>query len=441
MFERDLGRPMKENSLISPNKQRTQLVCSESNSAPKSPVQINPSQDSSEGQAFPSEQNKEQFCYSNIDEQHNQSTLVPKMFENGRMENLGNSDFHRISLEDRRNKVTNDVKNMDHLFNCRFCLALFETEQLLIEHETIHLFANEQEASHMSVNGEEATSTITMSVSGCESIHNSAKELDAFHANVKSNETYYPSTSTTIYPTITSSYQISPKSTLIFNCDLCNISFGSAKYLKEHSSLVHRQTRVNNAPLGIRITSAFSIQRENGSTDTEISQRGQWNDGVLVLDSCNESEQGFAVSGSSASEAPLGRGSGEFGNEYGQNGICLEVNKFRGSETGNRTSIGASNLWFSPSKPSAKETSIFKCRICSIEFKKLEGLKSHAKCHLRPAGYQCSICKRKFTKKWNLDAHMRSHTRERPYECDVCGDRFIMKHHLKRHAETHDKKA
>ena len=80
---------------------------------------------------------------------------------------------------------------------------------------------------------------------------------------------------------------------------------------------------------------------------------------------------------------------------------------------------------------------VYKCRICSKDFKAQDQLKSHMKeDHSGPLPYKCEHCPRAFSQYNNLQRHLRVH-RAKIFKCKLCDREFNEEFYLNMHMGTH----
>ena len=101
------------------------------------------------------------------------------------------------------------------------------------------------------------------------------------------------------------------------------------------------------------------------------------------------------------------------------------------------TNHNSSNRGSHVSRTKQAEEKVFKCSICSGEFKRNEDLKYHMLTHNGVERFKCEICSKEFNHSGNLKYHMLSHTGGKPFMCDICCEGFTESGHLKRHMQTH----
>lgn len=79
----------------------------------------------------------------------------------------------------------------------------------------------------------------------------------------------------------------------------------------------------------------------------------------------------------------------------------------------------------------------FTCEVCGRMFGESHLLKMHMRVHSDQKQYKCSHCSKTFTHGSTLRAHVRTHTGAKPYKCDQCGDAFAQVSSLTYHKRTH----
>lgn len=82
------------------------------------------------------------------------------------------------------------------------------------------------------------------------------------------------------------------------------------------------------------------------------------------------------------------------------------------------------------------KTIIYKCHICSEEFKESRELSKHLVGH--SGMYSCSSCQTTFTTEYELSNHIKCHNgdakyEEKKYECEICHNKFKKKRYLSAH--------
>ena len=80
--------------------------------------------------------------------------------------------------------------------------------------------------------------------------------------------------------------------------------------------------------------------------------------------------------------------------------------------------------------------SVFKCPVCSKQFKKKPYLSVHMHQH-EAERFSCETCGKRFTYKCNLVAHLPVHSDSRDFRCDTCHKTFKHSFALKSHARLH----
>ena len=78
------------------------------------------------------------------------------------------------------------------------------------------------------------------------------------------------------------------------------------------------------------------------------------------------------------------------------------------------------------------------CPSCGKEFRRLDKLEIHLRCHSSDRPYVCNIpnCDKTYKDPTSLQFHKKSHTGARPYVCQECGSGFVKPDHLKRHVNS-----
>ncbi|CAL1533234.1 unnamed protein product [Lymnaea stagnalis] len=79
----------------------------------------------------------------------------------------------------------------------------------------------------------------------------------------------------------------------------------------------------------------------------------------------------------------------------------------------------------------------FTCSLCGRLFGQEHLLKMHMRIHNDHKQFKCSHCDKMFMHSSTLRAHVRTHTKEKPYRCDECGDSFAQISSLTYHRRTH----
>ncbi|XP_077283724.1 uncharacterized protein LOC143909556 [Arctopsyche grandis] len=89
------------------------------------------------------------------------------------------------------------------------------------------------------------------------------------------------------------------------------------------------------------------------------------------------------------------------------------------------------------SRPLIKESTLFKCNICSKSFACKNAHTRHFKSHTRKKSYKCDICLKSFISKRNLVEHINCHSEIKPHKCDTCSKSFNSKSSYNKHLKTH----
>ncbi|KAJ2941987.1 hypothetical protein O0L34_g752 [Tuta absoluta] len=80
------------------------------------------------------------------------------------------------------------------------------------------------------------------------------------------------------------------------------------------------------------------------------------------------------------------------------------------------------------------------CQVCGKRFYTPARLLEHTVVHTRERNWECDICGAKLVSKMAAVYHRRRHTGERPYECVDCGERFISASRRSEHAKRRHNK-
>lgn len=81
---------------------------------------------------------------------------------------------------------------------------------------------------------------------------------------------------------------------------------------------------------------------------------------------------------------------------------------------------------------------MFKCHLCSLEFKRKFNLQRHvSSVHEQDSRFECDACDRKYKRKRDLDRHVNDiHLKVRPFACDVCEMTFAGAEQLRKHRKV-----
>lgn len=81
---------------------------------------------------------------------------------------------------------------------------------------------------------------------------------------------------------------------------------------------------------------------------------------------------------------------------------------------------------------------MFKCHLCSLEFKRKYNLQRHvSSVHEQDSRFECEACDRKYKRKRDLDRHVNDiHLKVRPFVCDDCEMTFAGAEQLRKHRKV-----
>ena len=114
-------------------------------------------------------------------------------------------------------------------------------------------------------------------------------------------------------------------------------------------------------------------------------------------------------------------------------GLNTATSKIRNSRVVRKCSRVKS---ISPRTDDGMSESVFKCQVCSKQFKKKPYLSIHMHQH-KAERFSCEICGKRFTYKCNLTAHLPIHSDSRDFRCNICHKTFKHGFALKSHVRMH----
>lgn len=79
----------------------------------------------------------------------------------------------------------------------------------------------------------------------------------------------------------------------------------------------------------------------------------------------------------------------------------------------------------------------FICQVCGQAFTSSVDLTTHGKCHDGVKMFTCNICYNVFANDASLERHMKRHSTDKPFGCTICQKTFARKEHLDNHFRSH----
>ncbi|CAL4121731.1 unnamed protein product, partial [Meganyctiphanes norvegica] len=92
-----------------------------------------------------------------------------------------------------------------------------------------------------------------------------------------------------------------------------------------------------------------------------------------------------------------------------------------------------------PGMPTNKPRERYTCKYCGKVFPRSANLTRHLRTHTGEQPYKCKFCERSFSISSNLQRHVRNiHNKEKPYKCSLCERAFGQQTNLDRHMKKHE---
>ena len=82
----------------------------------------------------------------------------------------------------------------------------------------------------------------------------------------------------------------------------------------------------------------------------------------------------------------------------------------------------------------------YKCNVCDKEFNNQIHYESHMDRHYKVKRFKCEFCEHRTVSKADMKQHMRQHTGVKPFKCKYCDKLFTHNSNRNSHEKTHDKK-
>ncbi|XP_050332666.1 zinc finger protein 852-like [Bactrocera neohumeralis] len=247
---------------------------------------------------------------------------------------------------------------------CTQCMKSFATRRYLLRHFRLHKKTDGQN----NLTSEKDSQNLSLKCDICGAHFRKAETLQ------KHKETHIENTE-----------ELNTLPAPNYDCDLCDMKYGSQRTLTRHKRLQH------------------------GVENSEVTPKAY---------SCEYCKKSFQQSSTLKDHMRTHTGEQPY--------LCSECGKAFSS---------SSNL----KQHLLRHTGVkrYECPDCPKKFPCLSDLASHKAVHLQIKPHVCDICGNAFGKGYQLKKHKMYHNGEKPHKCEYCEMRFVCMDHQRRHMRTH----